>query len=132
MKKRVVMGLAIAAALTVSVSVQAISILSGPTFTPAPGAPLAGTLQITTDVNSRISIFMSDGTNVQEKDFYDFSTTHSEILLGFKPNQTNEILVTVYDENQNSVTAPQVLTFITAPLPATFPAYEVLTNLPSQ
>jgi arylsulfate sulfotransferase len=132
MIKRVIVGLILAAALTVSISVQAISILSGPTFTPAPGAPLAGTLKITTDVNSRISVFMSNGTNVQEKDFYDFSTTHSETLLGFNPNRTNEILVTVYDENQNAVTAPQVLTFVTAPLPATFPVYRVLTNLPSQ
>ena len=132
MKKRVVMGLILTGALTASVSVQAISILSGPTFTPASGAPLAGSLQITTDVNSRISVFMSDGTNVQEKDFYDFSTTHSEILLGFRPNQTNEILVTAYDANQNSVTAPQILTFVTAPLPVNFPVYEVLTNIPSR
>jgi hypothetical protein len=106
--------------------------LSGPTFTPATAAPLAGTLQITTDVNSRISVIISDGFGNQEKDFYDFSTNHSEILLGFKPNQTNQILVTVYDENQNSATAPQLLTFVTPPLPSNFPVYTVLTNLPSQ
>jgi arylsulfate sulfotransferase len=132
MVKRVVTGLITVLALTVSVSVQAISILSGPTFTPASGAPLAGTLQITTDVSSRISVYINDGTNILEKDFYDFSTTHSETLLGFKPNQTNEILVTAYDENQNSATAPQILTFVTAPLPANFPVYEVLTNIPSK
>jgi hypothetical protein len=119
-------------ALTVTVSVQAISILSGPTFTPASGAPLAGTLQITTDVKSRISVFISDGTNVQEKDFYDFSTTHSETLLGFKPHRTNEIMVAAYDANQDTVIAPQILTFVTAVLPATFPIYAVLTNLPDQ
>ncbi|HEY1790969.1 MAG TPA: aryl-sulfate sulfotransferase [Verrucomicrobiae bacterium] len=106
--------------------------MSGPTFTPASAAPLAGTLQIATDVNSRISVIISDGFGNQEKDFYDFSTNHSEILLGFKPNQTNQILVTVYDENQNSATAPQLLTFVTAPLPSNFPVYTVLTNLPSQ
>jgi hypothetical protein len=89
-------------------------------------------LQIATDVNSRISVIISDGFGNQEKDFYDFSTNHSEILLGFKPNQTNQILVTVYDENQNSATAPQLLTFVTAPLPSNFPVYTVLTNLPSQ
>ena len=132
MIKRVVTGLITVLALTVSVSVQAISILSGPTFTPASGAPLAGTLQITTDVSSRISIYINDGTNILEKDFYDFSTTHSETLLGFKPNQTNQILVTAYDENQNSATAPQILTFVTAPLPANFPVYTLLTNIPDQ
>jgi arylsulfate sulfotransferase len=132
MIKRVVTGLTLAVALTVSVSVQAISILSGPTFTPASGAPLAGTLQITTDVNSRISVFISDSSGVQEKDFYDFSTTHSETLLGFKPNQTNQILVAVYDENQNTATSLQVLTFVTAPLPANFPIYTLLTNIPAQ
>ena len=132
MKKRVVMGLTTVLALTVTVSVQAISILSGPTFTPASGAPLAGTLQITTDVSSRISVLISDGTNTQERDFFDFSTNHSETLLGFKPNRASQITVTVYDENQNSATAPQPLTFITAPLPANFPIYAVLTNLPAQ
>ena len=120
-----------AAILTIPRWSQAVTILSGPTFTPATNAPLAGLLQLTTDVDSRISVLVSDGTDIQEKDFYDFTTNHSVPLLGFKPNRTNQFLVTVYDKNRNVDTAPQLLTFVTAPLPADFPVYTVLTNIPS-
>lgn len=122
----------LAVLLTISSQSYAMTILSGPTFTPAANAPLAGLLQITTDANSRISVLMSDGTSTWEKNFYDFSTNHSEPLLGFKPNQTNEILVTVYDQNQNAYTSPQLLTFVTAPLPAHFPLWTVLTSEPDK
>lgn len=121
-----------AATLTVSPWSQAITILSGPTFTPATNAPLAGLLQLTTDVNSRISVLVSDGTDIWETDFYDYATTHSETLLGFKPGQTNLIQVTVYDKDRNAYTAPQLLTFITAPLPADFATSVVLKSEPSQ
>src|SRR5262249_44272096 len=97
------------------------TILSGPTFTPSVNAPLAGTLQVATDVSSRVSVLVSDGTNVWQRDFYDFSTNHSETLIGFHAGQTNLIQVTVYDQNRNSTVAPQPLTFTTAPLPSTFP-----------
>ncbi len=97
---------------------HAVTILSGPTFTPATNAPLAGVLQLTTDVDSRVSVLVSDGTNFWERDFYDFGTTHSETLLGFKPGRTNQILVTVYDKYRNTCTAMQLLNFVTAPLPS--------------
>lgn len=110
----------------------AITILSGPSFTPSPNAPLAGLLSLTTDVKSRVSVQVDDGTNIWEKNFYDYSTSHSLTLLGFKPNRTNEIQVTVYDENRNAFTASQLLAFVTVPLPANFPTYTVLTNEPNQ
>ncbi|HEX7578134.1 MAG TPA: hypothetical protein VF430_08870, partial [Verrucomicrobiae bacterium] len=72
--------------------------MSGPTFTPAANAPLAGVLQLTTDVDSRVNVLVSDGKSLWERDFYDFGTNHSETLLGFKPGQTNLILATVYDK----------------------------------
>src|SRR5208337_4180757 len=90
----------------------AVTILSGPTFTPATNAPLAGLLQLTTDVDSRVSVLVSDGTNLWERDFYDFATTHSVPLLGFEPSQTNLIQVTVYDKYRASSTAGQLLSFI--------------------
>ncbi|HEV2693167.1 MAG TPA: aryl-sulfate sulfotransferase [Verrucomicrobiae bacterium] len=109
---------------------QAITISAGPTFTPATNAPLAGLLQLTTDVDSRVSVQVSDGTNAWEKDFYDFSTTHAETLLGFRPNRTNHIVVTCYDLQHNA-SPTQEVTFITAPLPSDFPTKTVLTNQPS-
>jgi arylsulfate sulfotransferase len=115
-----------------SQSSQAITVLSGPTFTPATNAPLAGLLQLSTAKDSRVSVLVSDGTDTWERDFYDFSTNHSIPLLGFKPDQTNQILVTVYNKNEDAYTVPQVLTFVTAPLPADFPAWTVLKSEPSQ
>ena len=125
------------AALTISMRSRAVTIsgpsfLSGPSFTPATNAPLAGVLSLTTDVKSRVSVLVSDGTSVWEKDFYDYSTTHSLTLLGFKPDQTNLMLVTVYNKSRDASTAPQLLTFVTAPLPSDFPIYTVLTNEPDQ
>lgn len=109
----------------------AITIQSGPTFTPAANAPLAGVLQLTTDVNSMVSVLVSNGTNVWQKDFYDYGTSHSETLLGFYPGQTNLILVTVYDKYRNTYSAPQLLTFVSPSLPSDFPTRVVLTNSPS-
>ena len=120
-----------ASIFVISPNSHAVTILSGPTFAPAASAPLAGVLQLTTDVGSRVSVLVDDGTNLWEKDFYDFGTTHSETLLGFKPGRTNLILVTVYDKYRNAATAPQLVNFVTAPLPSDFPTSVVLTNEPS-
>ncbi len=121
-----------AAVLSIAPSLQAISIISGPSFTPATNAPLAGVLQLTTDVPSRVSVLVSDGSEAWEKDFYDLATTNAVPLYGFKPDETNLIQVTVYDQNRNACTAPRLLTFVTAPLPADFPPYTVLQSEPDQ
>lgn len=111
---------------------RAVTILSGPYFTPATNAPLAGLLQLTTDVDSRISVLISDGMSYWEKDFYDYSTNHALALVGFKPDETNQMLVIAYDKDRNEADAQQLLTFATPPLPANFPTYTVLTNQPDQ
>src|SRR5882724_11364102 len=119
----------IAALLVLARGAQAITVTSGPTFVPATNAPLAGLLQLTTDVNSRVSVQVSDGTNTWTRDFHDFSTTHSQSLLGFQPGRTNQIVVTCYDQHRNA-SPTQMVTFVTAPLPSDFPAHVVLTNRP--
>jgi arylsulfate sulfotransferase len=118
--------------LAICPGARAIEIVSGPGFTPAANAPLAGNLQLTTDTGSRICVLVSDGTDFWERNFYDFATNHSVPLAGFKPGRTNLIQVIVYDKDQNAYTAGQMLTFITPPLPADFPTSVILTNNPSQ
>jgi arylsulfate sulfotransferase len=108
----------------------AVNIQSGPTLTQATSAPLAGVLQVNTDVDSRVSVLVSDGTSIWEKDFFDFGTNHSETLLGFRPGETNLILVTVFDKFRNAATAPELLTFVTPALPSDFPTSAVLTDQP--
>ena len=122
----------IAAILAVPNRSRAITILSGPTFTPATSAPLAGVLALTSDVSSRVSVQVNDGTHTWERDFFDFGASHSETLLGFRPDRTNHISVTVYDKQRNTFTATQSLTFVTAQLPASFPHSTVLVSDPSR
>src|SRR5208282_6099211 len=127
-----IMASLIAAILAVPNRSRAITILSGPTFTPAASAPLAGVLALTTDVSSRVGVQVNDGTNTWERDFFDFGTSHSETLLGFMPGRTNHISVTVYAKQRNTFTAAQSLTFVTAQLPANFPHSTVLISDPSR
>jgi hypothetical protein len=109
-----------------------VTFLSGPVFVPATNAPLAGVLQLTTDVETRISISVNDGTSSWTRNFHDFQQTHSVPLLGFKPGRTNLIAVTICDKLQTTSTATQPLTFVTAPLPADFPHSTVLRSDPSK
>lgn len=126
------MSLAMACSLILSPHLLAINILSGPSFTSTTNAPLAGLLQFTSDVPSRVSVFISNGTTVREQDFYNFATSNSVPLYGFQPNQTNLIQVTAFDQYGNAFTSPQLLKFVTAPLPSDFPEITLLKGVPSQ
>jgi Arylsulfotransferase Ig-like domain len=109
-----------------------VTLLTGPSFVRATNAPLAGVLQLTTDVEARISVSVNDGSGTWTRCFHNFSQTHSVPLLGFKPGRTNQIVVTVCDKAQSTYTAPQSVTFITAPLPPDFPHSTVLKSDPSK
>jgi len=122
----------LAALLFTAKSSLAVTLVSGPVFVPATNAPLAGLLRLTTDVESRISVAVQEGTNSWTRNFSDFTQTHAVPLLGFKPGRTNQILVTVCDKLQNTCAAPQPLTFVSAPLPADFPNRTVLHSEPSK
>src|ERR1700733_1242665 len=67
---------------------HALTVLTGPTFTPATSAPLAGVLALTTDTASQVSVSVNDGIGTWERDFFDYGTNHSITLLGCKPNRT--------------------------------------------
>jgi len=53
-------------------------------------------------------------------------------LLGFKPDRTNEITVTVHDRYGNEFTASEPAVFITGPLPADFPTIVLLSSQPDR
>lgn len=118
--------------LSLGATSPAVTILSGPSFTPATNAPLAGTLSLTTDADSRVSVSVDDGTGAWMRNFYDFGTHHTVPLLGFKPGRTNLLNVTVYDKYRNSASAADPLTVITAPLPSDFPHSVLYTNQPDK
>jgi arylsulfate sulfotransferase len=114
-----------------SSKLQALTIISDPDFTPSVKAPLAGVLTVQTDVNSFVSVSVNDGTNTWTHDFYDFGANHAETLLGFKPNRSNQITVTVRDQFRNTYTSGKRPTFVTSPLPAFMPPIILVTNNPS-
>ncbi|HLH53135.1 MAG TPA: aryl-sulfate sulfotransferase [Verrucomicrobiae bacterium] len=118
--------------LSVASSAPAVTLLSAPSFTPSTNAPLAGLLRVTTDVDTRVSVSVADGITSWTRSFHDFGQDHSIILAGFKPNRTNQIQVTVIDRGQNAQVATPSLVFLTAPLPADFPAPVVVRNEPAK
>ena len=70
----------------------------GPEFIQSTNAPLVGLLRLTSDVVSRVSVSVTDGTGAWTRNFHDFSLAHSLPLVGFKPGRTNQIVVTVHDQ----------------------------------
>ena len=122
----------IPAVLLASGSCFGITLMSGPTLTPATNAPLAALLSVTTDVESRISVSVQDGSNLWTRTFCDFSSNHTVPLLGFKAGRTNQILITVWDKLQNAYTPTQPMVFITPPLPKDFPHAVVLHDEPAR
>ena len=116
--------------LCTAATAEAVTILSGPSFTPAAAAPLAGTLQLTTDLPSRVSVSVNDGNETWERDFYDYGTNHSVPLFGFKPGLSNNLIVIVWDRFRNNSTSAVPVVFITDPLPADFPVMNVLVSEP--
>lgn len=111
---------------------HALTVVSTPSFTPSTNAPLAGVLSVGTDVDSFVSVSVNDGTSTWQRDFFDFGTKHSETLLGFKLSRTNQITVTVRDQNRNTLTAGQPVSFVTGPLPSFMPNIFLVTNNPAQ
>ncbi|HVY72006.1 MAG TPA: aryl-sulfate sulfotransferase [Verrucomicrobiae bacterium] len=123
---------ALITSLLVSLNARALVLTSAPTFTPASAAPLAGTLKVSTDVASRVSVSVMEGTNTWRHTFLDYGTTHSLPLLGFKPGRTNFITVTALDRYRNAVTAPQPLLFVSPALPDAFPKSVLLASQPAK
>lgn len=119
-------------AIFVAPRCPALTVLSGPSFSPAAVAPLAGVLALTTDTDSQVSVSVNDGIETWERNFFDYGTNHSLMLLGFKPGRTNEITVTVHDKYRNAFTVAQAIAFVTAPLPTNMPTFILITNNPAQ
>ena len=113
-----------------ALSAPSLTIVAPPTFSSSATAPLAGTLRLKTDVPARLSVVVNDGTSTWTKDFLEYSTTPTGVLLGFKPGRFHQITVIVYDRNQQAVTNAHPVIFTTPVLPADFPKLVLLTNRP--
>ena len=132
MSSRLALGSALALTVALAPTTRAVTITTTPAFLPSYAAPLAGLLQLTTDVPSRVSVSVNDGTNTWQRDFYDYATFHEEPLYGFKPGRTNSITVTVWDQFRNAATAREPVIFVTDPLPYGFPVFNVQVSQPAR
>jgi hypothetical protein len=119
---------------SISSSVTAAPALTtGPNFTPAPAAPLAGLLELSTDLPSRISVRVSEGgSDVWERLFDPYQTSHSMPLTGFKPGRNYQIHITLHDLQGGTNALPTPVLFNTDPLPAGFPPIQTLVSQPEK
>ena len=127
---RHLLGWALLGLLAWSARCHALSVVTGPVFTPATNAPLAGTLQLTTDEPCRVSVSVNDGQGSWGRNFEGYGTSHSEMLLGFKASSTNNITVVLYDLAGTPTTLSQPLVFVSPPVPADLPKSVVFKSDP--
>jgi arylsulfate sulfotransferase len=99
------------------------TITVGPVLIPgATNVPLAASIELETNVPTKAALFVDDGFRTFWIPPYEpgFETEHELMVLGVHPDRTNRITVVVEDSlGQQAIGGP--VTFVTPPLPATFP-----------
>jgi hypothetical protein len=125
------------AVFTIGVSISSatwsLEATQGPTITMDPNGvtPLAGVVQLTTDVPVRVSIAVSNGIDSWTREFAEFQTEQNIPILGLKPDSSYSVEVTIEDEAGERMVLSPVLEAITDPLPADFPVISVLHSNPA-
>lgn len=105
-----------------------------PTLTMDPNGltPLAGVVQLTTDVPSRITINISNGIDSWTREFAAYENQHYLPVLGLKAGNTYSIEIIATDEDNNQLTIDSPLQAVTDPLPDDFPNIDVLVSEPAR
>ncbi len=89
-----------------------------------PNTPLAATLTLSTDSDSRVTLSTSDEVNSWAVNYGSVARTHSLPVRWLHPNRTHSFTVTVTNiSGESSVALTDTLT--TAPLPADFPLLDI-------
>ena len=108
------------------------------TMAPNPDTPLAGILELETDVPTTVSVTIIENivvNNAQRNvfapmkiEFDELATDHALTLLGFTPGKTFSIEVKITDELGNQTVSDNPLFVNTDPLPEGFPPIDVTSN----
>jgi len=109
------------------------------TMAPNPNTPLAGLLEFETDEPTSVSIVITETTGTNSSftrglfdsstiEFNGLSTEHSLPLLGFTPDTSFTLQITISDAFGNQTQFAQQLLINIAPLPEDFPPIEVTSN----
>lgn len=133
-KKVVFASILLLVGLVASSSVWALEVTGVPKLTMDPNGatPLAGLIELETDVPTRVTLAISDGTDTWSNQFKKFQTVHAVHVLGLKPNSTYSLELTITDEGGESVVLTPELKAVTPPLPADFPIITVYHSDPSR
>ena len=111
-----------------------IQLTSGPTLAMNPNGvtPLAGVVELTTNVPVKITLEVDDGSATQTINFSNYATNHTLPVLGLKPNRSYNIWVIATDSLNKSLELDTPLQADTAPLPNDFPTINVLVSQPDK
>lgn len=114
--------------------VWALDATVGPTLTMDPNGttPLAGLIDLETDVPTRVTLTISDGVDTWSNKFKRFQTVHAVHVLRLKPDSSYILELTITDEDGNSVVLAPKLKAVTPPLPPDFPIITVYHSDPSR
>lgn len=121
---------------TVSASAQpgVLRILSAPTLTANPNTdvPLVGILNVQTDRLTRVVLDVSGGADKWFIPLNDYQTQRTTPVVGFRPNTSHTVQVTLLDQQGTAVKVASPLNFTTGPLPANFPPFSVVVSDPAK
>ena len=111
-----------------------IEVTEGPGLTMDPNGvtPLAGVVVLTTDVPTRATLTISDGTGSRVREFAEFRTEHYLPILGLKPDNSYSLQVAVTDQSDESLIMTSLPAAVTAPPPPDFPDIDILVSDPSR
>jgi arylsulfate sulfotransferase len=120
--------------MLISTFVWSIEVTLGPSLTMDPNGvtPLAGVVELTTDVPTRVTLTISDGSDSWVREFAEFQTEHYLPVLGLKPDNSYSIAVIVTDQADESLVLAPLLPAVTGPLPVDFPNIDVLLSDPTK
>ena len=120
--------------LSGSWQVFALEVIKAPTLIMSPNGitPLAGVVQLTTDIPVRVTLVIKDTDSSWAVDFPDYHTEHYLPVLGLKPNTSYLVEISITDQVDNSLIVAPLLPAITDPLPDNFPTIEVLLANPER
>ncbi len=111
-----------------AVSVHAVEVISGPTLTMDPNGktPLAGVVELETDVAVTARLIITDGSESRTIRFADATQQHYLPVLGLKPDRTYTV-----DVHLTPGGPAGTLFATTLPLPADFPVVTTLVSIPA-
>ena len=120
--------------ILISTFAWSIEVTLGPSLTMNPNAvtPLAGVVELTTDVPARVTLTISDGSDSWVREFAEFQTDHYLPVLGLKPDNSYSIEVIVTDSVGDSLVLSPLLPAATGLLPVDFPNIKVLLSDPAK